>query len=154
MNQLRCTPAENAKDGGRVMGQTRVAPDFAVTDKHRQWALKKGWPEFLPDTFISEFVDHHEAKGTKMANWNRALCNWIIWASPAGRFYFAADWERHIGQAAQLARRAGAGPLVEKVQINTMRSLPSDGYRELRKRLAFERDLRQAEKVLARARLT
>ena len=127
----------------------KIKPDFCTTDEHRQWALRKGWPEFLPDTFVSEFSGHHEAKGTKMADWDRAFQNWMTWSSPAGRFYHASDWERHIGQAAQLARAAGPGPLVAKVMedapLKPMRSAgPSDAFREFRQRAKLARDMREA----------
>lgn len=53
--------------------------------------------------FRAYHVDQVEqGKPKKYANWSRAFKNYITWASPAGRFYSARQWEGWLTKAKEM----------------------------------------------------
>lgn len=66
---------------------TTIPDNFHVTDQHRQWAIQKV-PGINPDDEIDHFINHHQAKGSTMKNWDAAFRTWLHNArkwSPAAR---------------------------------------------------------------------
>ena len=84
------------------MGKTVMDPSFEVTPRHREWALKKGYPLNLPDVFVFSFVEHFAESEVKHRDWNRTFYRWIRQSSPSGDFYRPSFWERKINEAKQM----------------------------------------------------
>ena len=74
---------------------TKIPKDFVVTDDHRDYARRKGYP--APEVFFIDFRSHFLAKGTRYADWGLAFKNWMRRQSPSGPFYNAKEWERLHG---------------------------------------------------------
>lgn len=86
--------------------------DVTVSNALREWSQKQWGCPFLPDVFLSEFKEHHEASGKTFASAEKAFQNWIRWSSPSGRFYSAQGWESKLAKAKtiQLSRRIAQTP--------------------------------------------
>ena len=59
------------------MPDTRIPKDFCVTEKHRQWASDKFGQPYLPDAFISEFVEYWTDNGKRKSQWDKTFFTWI-----------------------------------------------------------------------------
>lgn len=120
--------------------QTSLPDDFMVNDRVREWSLKRFGYYHLPDFFLSDFRSHHAAKGTRMANWDLALMNWIRWSAPSGRYYQITVWEHAIQYCKERMNREK--PKVEIPDLSPPKEKPVDreyGRKkllELRARLA------------------
>ena len=125
-----------------MVRKTALPKDFRVDDHMRSWSFDKGWPSHLPDVFVRDFVNHHEAKGTRLLDWRKAFTNWISWASPSGRFYNTAEWERKLEQAKAMDDR-GMGEAWQAFQGKAkplempekIKSPPSEEFNRLREEL-------------------
>lgn len=53
----------------------KLPDEFCVTDKHREMAAKKGWP--APESQIDKFKNHHQSKGNKGVDWDKAFYVWL-----------------------------------------------------------------------------
>ena len=49
---------------------------FAMTDKHREFAAKNGFPK--ADFMFDQFKAHHRAKGSQFAMWDSAWQTWVL----------------------------------------------------------------------------
>ena len=76
-----------------------------VTDELRKWATDKWQQPYLPDVFLTEFHEHHEASGKKFKNAEQAFRNWISWSAPSGRYYRAEAWEAKLAKAKRYGKR-------------------------------------------------
>ena len=104
----------------------KISSDFCVTDKLREWALKKYGYYDLPDCFISDFKAHFEAKGTKYTDWDKTLQNWITSTSPSGKFYNANIWESALNKCKQKMKKESI-----KVPLPEIKRPPKPVNREL-----------------------
>ena len=77
----------------------RIPEDFEVTESHRSWSEKKGWPANLPDQFITEFKEYWAdatGKTASKSNWNQAFRNWIRRDSPHVLGRQTWEWETKL----------------------------------------------------------
>lgn len=102
-------------------------PDNFTPQTHvYEWSLKKFGYYDLPDFFLSDFRMTHAAKGSKKISWDRAMQNWITWASPSGKYYNAKVWESAIEKCKAKARAEKI-----KIPIPKMKTTPKPVDREL-----------------------
>ncbi len=66
-------PTPSFKKRGKI-GRT-IPEDFQVTEAHRAWAKEKGCAS--PDFQIERFVNHYQANGKTMKDWDAAFRNWL-----------------------------------------------------------------------------
>jgi hypothetical protein len=52
-----------------------IPDDFAVTEQHREYARMHRLPK--PEDHLLAFVNHHQAKGTRLANWDAEFRKWL-----------------------------------------------------------------------------
>lgn len=74
-----------------------------ITDQIQEWASRKYGAPHLPEFFLSEFHDHHQASGKKFADAEQAFKNWITWSAPGGKYYRADVWEDRLRRAKRKA---------------------------------------------------
>lgn len=68
-----------------------IPDDFAVTDEHRAYCAKHGYPD--PAVFLEDFRLHFGANGKPLVNWSLALYAWIRNEAPGGRFHNLDRWK-------------------------------------------------------------
>lgn len=86
----------------------RLPPDFHVTEEHRDWAIIKGYPMFLPDVILPDFREYWtspNARNPAKKDWDRAFQTWMRAASPAGDKYNPGYWERCCHKANEMESR-------------------------------------------------
>lgn len=59
----------------KTLKGTTIDPDFKVSDRIRELAVKNGWPD--PDQQVDEFVDHHLRDGSLYSDWEAAFRTWL-----------------------------------------------------------------------------
>ncbi|OHV42214.1 hypothetical protein BBK14_11375 [Parafrankia soli] len=67
----------------RTARATRMPEDYALTDKHRAYAIKKGVPAGAIEDMFEHFKAHHIGRGTRWESWEKA---WITWVLNSRRF--------------------------------------------------------------------
>lgn len=82
--------------------------DFAPKDSHKQLAAEKG---VSLETEFEQFCDHHAAKGSTMADWDRALNTWLRNAKKFGGSKPANEqlWKLSDSELIDRAKTKGIG---------------------------------------------
>lgn len=107
---------------------TGIDPDFKADDTDYAYCETRfGYPK-LADYFLEDFLSHHQAKGTRMAEWHIAFKNWIRWASPRGRFYNAREWENAIARSKSPIRKRTPPPYHPNPQEEKFTPKPMSEY--------------------------
>lgn len=78
-----------------------------VTPALMDWAARKYGKPGLPQAAEGDFRAYHEdqinqGKPKKYVNWVKAFQNFIMWTSPAGKYYNGRQWERWLELAKRL----------------------------------------------------
>ena len=78
----------------------QIPKDFTVTDAHRQWAVKRGYPLYMPDQWVYDFKEYFELTRIKHIDWSRAFYRYIRMNAPSSGKN-STVWERRRLDAKQ-----------------------------------------------------
>ena len=80
--------------------ETKIPPDFVVTDNIREYCARKWSLLYLPDVFLTDFIEVFKENERRHKNWNTTFKTFVRRASPTGPFYgYGQNWERKCEQA-------------------------------------------------------
>jgi hypothetical protein len=64
------------KKGGR-QGLHPLPDDFELKEKHREWAIEKGYVDLNLDFVTEKFIDYYRGNGKAYKDWDAVWRNWV-----------------------------------------------------------------------------